>query len=207
MTDLISRKKIIAVLTIEDANDAVPVANALKAGGVTAIELTLRTPAALEAIKLIRAEVEGVTVAAGTVLRPEQIDDVVKAGADFAVSPGTNPRVIKAAKDAGLFFAPGIMTPSDIECALELGCKLLKFFPAGTSGGMKHLKAMSAPYNHLGLKYIPLGGITCSNVKETLSEKIIAAVGGSWLASPDLIKAKNFDKIQALASEAIAAIS
>ncbi len=207
MQKLIEEKKIIAVLTIEDVKNAVPVAQALKAGGVTAIELTLRTPVALEAIKRIRSEVEGVTIGAGTVLCPKQVDEVIAAGAHFAVSPGINPRVVKAAKEAGIFFAPGIMTPSDIECALEFDCKLLKFFPAGTTGGMKHLKAMSAPYNHLGLKYIPLGGITCANVKETLSEKIIAAVGGSWLATPELIKAGEFAKIQALAAEAMATIA
>ena len=207
MLDTISQKKIIAVLTVEDANDAVPLANALKEGGVTAIELTLRTPAALESIRRIRGEVEGITIGAGTVLKPEQVKEVISAGAHFAVSPGLNPRVLAAAKDAGIFFAPGIMTPSDIEAALEFDCKLLKFFPAGTTGGMKHLKAMSAPYNHLGLKYIPLGGITCANVKETLSEKIIAAVGGSWLATPDLIKAKDFAKIRELAREAITTIS
>ncbi|MBR4597228.1 MAG: bifunctional 4-hydroxy-2-oxoglutarate aldolase/2-dehydro-3-deoxy-phosphogluconate aldolase [Opitutales bacterium] len=203
---IIEEKKIIAVLTIDDAKDAVNVANALKAGGVTAIELTLRTPAALESIRRIRGEVEGMTIAAGTVLKPEQIDGVVKAGADFAVSPGINPRVVKAAQDAGLFFGPGIMTPSEIEMALEFGCTLLKFFPAGTTGGLKHLNAMAAPYKHLGVKFIPLGGITCANVKEILSDKLIAAVGGSWLAKPDVINSGNFAEIERLAREAMAAI-
>lgn len=198
---IIEEKKIIAVLTIDNAKDAVPVANALKAGGVTAIELTLRTPAALEAIRRIRGEVEGVTVAAGTVLKSEQVKQVVEAGADFAVSPGINPRVVKAAQDAGLFFGPGIMTPSEIEMALELDCTLLKFFPAGTTGGLKHLNAMAAPYKHLGVKFIPLGGITCANVKEILSDKLIAGVGGSWLAKPDVINSGNFAEIERLARE------
>lgn len=212
MTDLeirqaIEEKKIIAVLTIDDAKDAIPLANALKAGGVTAIELTLRTPAALESIKRIKAEVEDLLVAAGTVLKPEQVKQVVEAGADFAVSPGINPRVLQAAKDEGLFFGPGIMTPTEIEMALEFDCTLLKFFPAGTTGGLKHLNAMAAPYKHLGVKFIPLGGITCANVKEILSDKLIAAVGGSWLAKPELIKAQKFDEIQRIAAEAIQAIS
>lgn len=205
--EIVEQKKIIAVLTIEDALDAVPVAKALSAGGVKAIELTLRTPAAIEGIKRIRAEVPDVIVAAGTVLKPEQVDEVVKAGAHFAVSPGINPRVLKAAKEAGLFFGPGIMTPSEIEQALEFDCTLLKFFPAGTTGGLKHLNAMAAPYKHLGVKFIPLGGITCANVREILSDKLIAAVGGSWLAKPQLIKEKQFDKIEALAREAIEAIA
>ena len=205
--EVIEQKKIIAVLTIDDANDAIPVAKALSAGGVSAIELTLRTPAALESIRRIRAEVPEMLVAAGTVLKPEQVDEVVKAGAHFAVSPGINPRVVKAAKDAGLFFGPGIMTPSEIEQALEFDCTLLKFFPAGTTGGLKHLNAMAAPYKHLGVKFIPLGGITCANVREILSDKLIAAVGCSWLAKPDVIKAKQFDNITALAREAMAAIA
>ena len=98
------------------------------------------------------------------------------------------------------------MTPSEIEMALEFGCTLLKFFPAGTTGGLKHLNAMAAPYKHLGVKFIPLGGITCANVKEILSDKLIAAVGGSWLAKPDVINSGNFAEIERLAREAMAAI-
>lgn len=200
--DSVKSKKLIAVITINDAKNAVPLAKALYNGGISAIELTLRTDAALESIKRIRAEVPEMVVAAGTVLTPKQIDEVVKAGAHWAVAPGTNPRVLQAAKDAGLFFAPGIMTPSDIEAALEFGCRLLKFFPAGTTGGMKHLKAMSAPYNHLGLSYIPLGGVNTTNLADFVSDPLIAAVGGSWLAKPDQIKNGEFDKIQAQAEEA-----
>lgn len=200
--DSVKSKKLIAVITINDAKNAVPLAKALYNGGISAIELTLRTDAALESIKRIRAEVPEMVVAAGTVLTPKQIDEVVKAGAHWAVAPGTNPRVLQSAKDAGLFFAPGIMTPSDIEAALEFDCRLLKFFPAGTTGGMKHLKAMSAPYNHLGLSYIPLGGVNTTNLADFVSDPLIAAVGGSWLAKPDQIKNGEFDKIQAQAEEA-----
>lgn len=200
--DSVKSKKLIAVITINDAKNAVPLAKALYNGGISAIELTLRTDAALESIRKIRAEVPEMVVAAGTVLTPKQIDEVVKAGAHWAVAPGTNPRVLQAAHDAGLFFAPGIMTPSDIEAALEFGCRLLKFFPAGTTGGMKHLKAMSAPYNHLGLSYIPLGGVNTTNLADFVSDPLIAAVGGSWLAKPDQIKNGEFDKIQAQAEEA-----
>lgn len=200
--DSVKSKKLIAVITINDAKNAVPLAKALYNGGISAIELTLRTDAALESIRRIRAEVPEMVVAAGTVLTPKQIDEVVKAGAHWAVAPGTNPRVLQAAQDAGLFFAPGIMTPSDIEAALEFGCRLLKFFPAGTTGGMKHLKAMSAPYNHLGLSYIPLGGVNTTNLADFVSDPLIAAVGGSWLAKPDQIKNGEFDKIQAQAEEA-----
>ncbi len=207
MKEIIAQKKIIAVLTIDDAKDAVPLANALAAGGISAIELTLRTPAALEAIRRIKGEVPEVLVAAGTVLRPDQVGEVVKAGADFAVAPGMNPRVVKAAHDAGLFFGPGIMTPSEIEAALEFGCTLLKFFPAGTTGGLKHLNAMAAPYKHLGVKFIPLGGITQANVREILADPLIAAVGGSWLAKPELVKAGRFDEITRIAREAAGAVA
>lgn len=205
MKEIIAQKKIIAVLTIDDAKDAVPLANALAAGGISAIELTLRTPAALEAIRRIKGEVPEVLVAAGTVLRPDQVGEVVKAGADFAVAPGMNPRVVKAAHDAGLFFGPGIMTPSEIEAALEFSCTLLKFFPAGTTGGLKHLNAMAAPYKHLGVKFIPLGGITQANVREILADPLIAAVGGSWLAKPELVRAGRFDEITRIAREAAGA--
>ncbi len=207
MKEIIAQKKIIAVLTIDDAKDAVPLANALAAGGISAIELTLRTPAALEAIRRIKGEVPEVLVAAGTVLRPDQVGEVVKAGADFAVAPGMNPRVVKAAHDAGLFFGPGIMTPSEIEAALEFGCTLLKFFPAGTTGGLKHLNAMAAPYKHLGVKFIPLGGITQANVREILADPLIAAVGGSWLAKPELVRAGRFDEITRIAREAAGAVA
>lgn len=207
MKEIIAQKKIIAVLTIDDAKDAVPLANALAAGGISAIELTLRTPAALEAIRRIKGEVPEVLVAAGTVLRPDQVGEVVKAGADFAVAPGMNPRVVKAAHDAGLFFGPGIMTPSEIEAALEFGCTLLKFFPAGTTGGLKHLNAMAAPYKHLGVKFIPLGGITQANVREILADPLIAAVGGSWLAKPELVRAGRFDEITRIAREAVGAVA
>ncbi|MES1167330.1 MAG: bifunctional 4-hydroxy-2-oxoglutarate aldolase/2-dehydro-3-deoxy-phosphogluconate aldolase, partial [Pseudomonadota bacterium] len=137
---------VIAVLTVDDPVDAVPLARALAAGGVTAIELTLRTPRALESIRRIRAEMPETLIGAGTVLNPGQLDEVKKAGALFAVAPGCNPSTLRAAKEMGLPFAPGVATPSDVEIAVEHGCRLLKFFPAGTSGGLAHLAAMGAPF-------------------------------------------------------------
>ncbi len=202
----VSKTGVVAVIIIEEPADAVPLAQALKAGGISVIELTLRTPRALEAIKRIRAEMPDILIGAGTVLNPGQLKEVKDAGAFFAVSPGCNPSTLRAAKDLGLPFAPGIANPSDIEIALEHGCRLLKYFPAGTSGGLPHLQAMGAAFNHLGVKYIPLGGITIDTLGEYLKSPLVAAVGGSWLAKPEVIKAKNWAAITAAAAAATAVV-
>jgi 2-dehydro-3-deoxyphosphogluconate aldolase/(4S)-4-hydroxy-2-oxoglutarate aldolase len=138
----------------------------------------------------------------GTVLTPEQVDQIVAAGAAFGVAPGTNPRVIRAAQASGLPFAPGIATPSDIEAALELGCRLLKLFPAEPSGGLNYLNSIAAPFAHLGVRYIPLGGVQPDNMSTYLSNPHVAAVGGSWLAPRDLIDGQNWTEITRRAREA-----
>ncbi len=201
MINEFEKRKLVAVLTIDKVENAVPVARALAEGGITAIELTLRTDAGIDSIKAIRKELPDVYVGAGTVLTPEQAKQAYEAGACFAVAPGTNARVIKAANELGLPFGPGIFTPSDIEVALENGCRMLKYFPA-TSCGMDHLRAMSAPYKHMGIKFIPLGGVNLGNLKEMLSDPLIAAVGGSWLAKPDMIANLKLDEIRANAQAA-----
>jgi 2-dehydro-3-deoxyphosphogluconate aldolase/(4S)-4-hydroxy-2-oxoglutarate aldolase len=190
---------------IDRVDDAVPVAEALLRGGVDAMELTLRTDAALPALELITGSVPEMLAGIGTIIKKEQVNQAKDSGAAFGVSPGTNIDIIKAAQDAGLPFAPGIMTPSDIERALPFGCEILKFFPAGSSGGIKHLKNIAAPYAHLGLKYVPLGGINQGNMKDYLKEDIIAAVGGSWIASRDLIDSGQWDQITSNASSAVQA--
>lgn len=200
---------VLAVLTIDKAADAAPLAQALLAGGVRAMELTLRTPAALEAIEAVRTEAPEMIVGAGTVLTPEQIEQVAEVGARFAVSPGFNPNVLLAAKQRGVPFAPGIVTPSDIEAALEFGCRVLKLFPCEASGGLPYLRNIAAPYNHLGLKYIPLGGVKQSNLAEYLSEPLVAAVGGSWLAPQDAVTRGDWQHIEELskaASETVRAV-
>jgi 2-dehydro-3-deoxyphosphogluconate aldolase / (4S)-4-hydroxy-2-oxoglutarate aldolase len=198
----IERCGVIAVLVIDDAKHAVPLARALVAGGVDVMELTLRTPAALEALRRVRAEVREMLAGIGTVLTPQQVEEVAKLKAAFAVSPGTNPRVIAAARERDLPFMPGVATPSDIEAALELGCRDLKFFPAEACGGLAYLKNMAAPYAHLGVRFVPLGGLTTKNLKDYLAEPSIMAVGGSWLTPRPLIQAEAWDKITANASEA-----
>ena len=200
----IAARGVVAVLVIDQVESAVPVAEALLAGGVDAMELTLRTEAALPSLEAIANSVPDMLAGIGTILSVEQVRQVVDAGASFGVAPGVNPKVIEAASGAGLPFAPGIMTPSDIEASLEFGCQVLKFFPAGSSGGLKHLKNIAAPYAHLGLKYIPLGGVNAGNMGEYLGEGAIAAVGGSWLAGRDLINAGDWGTITANAKEAVA---
>lgn len=206
LSDQLHRSGVIAVLMIDDASDAVPVARALLAGGVNCMELTLRTPAAMEALKRIRAEVPSMTAGVGTILTPQQARDVKAAGAAFGVSPGINPRVVGEAVQLGLPFAPGICTPSDIEVALEHGCTLLKFFPCEPSGGLPFLRAIAAPYAHLGVKFIPLGGIDENNAVRYTRDPFVHAIGGSWLAPKDVIARKDWDTITTNARRASAII-
>ncbi len=193
--DKIDETGIIAVLVIDKVQNAVPLAHALLEGGVDTIELTLRTEAAIKAAEVIKKEVPEITLGFGTVLTTEQVKAAVGAGADFAVAPGCNPRVISEAIKQGLSFAPGIMTPTDIEVAVEQGCRVLKYFPAESSGGMAHLKNMASPYQYLNLKFIPLGGCNMSNVVSYLESPLITAIGGSWLANRSLIQNRSWGEI------------
>lgn len=202
MLHQIERSGVISVLIIEEVSHAVPLAKALLAGGVDAMELTLRTDAAIDGLKQIREQVPEMTAGIGTVLNTGQIDEIVAAGAQFAVSPGLNPSVVKKAQDANLPFAPGVMTPSDIEAALELGCRELKFFPAMPSGGLPMLNSIRAPYAHLGVRFIPLGGVNADNMESWLSNPGVFAVGGSWLTPKDAVRAGNWEEITRRAAEA-----
>ncbi|MDR2445064.1 MAG: bifunctional 4-hydroxy-2-oxoglutarate aldolase/2-dehydro-3-deoxy-phosphogluconate aldolase [Spirochaetaceae bacterium] len=203
ITKKIEISAIIAVLVIDDAADAVPLAKALLRGGVDAIELTLRTPAALDALLKIKAEVPGITAGIGTILTPVQVREAKEHGADFGVAPGYNPTVLKSARIMGLPYAPGVSTASEIETAYEMGCKTLKLFPAESLGGISYLESVNAPYAHLGIRYIPLGGVGIGNLKAYLENEAILAVGGSWLAPRKLINEKNWDRISKNCEEAI----
>ena len=145
-------------------------------------------------------------VGAGTDLWPEQVRQVAEAGAAFAVAPGMNPRVVQAAQAAGLPFMPGVVTPSDIEQALECGCRELKFFPAEPSGGLNYLKNIAAPYAHLNVRYIPLGGLSPANAGSYLEDSQVLAVGGSWIAKREMIQAGNWAAITKNAAEARALV-
>jgi len=192
---------VVAGFAVENIDHAVPLSKALLAGGICVIELTLRTPVALEAIRQVCKEVPEMLVIAGTVLTPEQAVAVNEAGAHCAVAPGTNPRVVRAAHDAGLPFAPGIATPSELEAAIEMGCRFVKFFPAGAMGGIPYLRNMSVPYRHLGIQYFPLGGVNLENIVEYLQEDNIPVAGGPWLTKEELILNEDWEAITARAAE------
>jgi len=202
LAETVSSAGVVAVLIIDDAGDAVPLARALLEGGVGVMELTLRTPAALDALREIRRGVPEMVAGIGTIITVDQLHAAHAAGAAFGVSPGCNARLLAAAREAGLSFGPGIATPSDIETALEHDCRLLKFFPAEPSGGLDYLRAIAAPYAHLGLRYIPLGGLTAANAASYLEDPLIAAIGGSWIAPRDLIRANDWTMITVRAREA-----
>lgn len=207
LAEKVREARIVAVLSVNDKNDAVDLANALADGGIKAIELTLRTPNAFECASAIVEKAQKIMLGIGTVLTPEQAEEAKRRGADFAVSPGCNVCVIDAAQKAGLPFAPGIMTPSEIEQSLEHGCTLMKYFPAGTTGGMKHLESMAAPYKHLSVSFIPLGGLKLANMGEYLSSPLVAAIGGSWIAPAKLINERDWAAIRKNAEEATAALN
>jgi 2-dehydro-3-deoxyphosphogluconate aldolase/(4S)-4-hydroxy-2-oxoglutarate aldolase len=193
---------VIAVLIIDKVEHAVPVAKALLSGGIGAMELTLRTPAAIDSLIRINEHVPKMLAGIGTILTPEQVEVIVKAGAAFGVAPGLNPDVVLKAQELQLPFAPGVATPSELEKAISLGCKEIKFFPAEAMGGLKYLKSFSAPYKHLGIRYIPLGGLNAGNMADYLKEPSVLALGGSWISKRELIQKQDWKTITSNAAEA-----
>jgi 2-dehydro-3-deoxyphosphogluconate aldolase/(4S)-4-hydroxy-2-oxoglutarate aldolase len=198
------RKRVVPVAVIDALEDAVPLARALAAGGLPLIEITLRTACAVDCIRAIGSDCPEVLVGAGTILELSQLKAAIEAGARFGVSPGLNPQVVRAAREQQLLFIPGVMTPSDVESGLSLGCHLLKFFPADAAGGIKMLKALAAPYAPAGARFIPLGGISVVNMAEYLAMPVVPAVGGSWLCDRKLVREKKWGEISALAAAAVA---
>ena len=186
---------VVSVLVIDDVQHAVPLARALLDGGIDVMELTLRTPAAIESLESIRKSVPEMLAGIGTILTRHQVAKVVESGAGFGVAPGLNANIVAEAQKLGLAFAPGIVTPSDVELAIELGCRELKFFPAEPSGGLAYLKSLAAPYAHLGVRYIPLGGVNIANLPAYMSDPNVMAVGGSWLAPRADINAEDWQTI------------
>ncbi len=186
--------RIVPVITIDDPDDAVPLARALSDGGLSCAEITFRTPRAPEALHRITTEVPDLFAGAGTVLTPEQAAQARAAGAQFIVAPGLKPRVADYCTTEGIPFYPGVATPSDVETALEHGLTMLKFFPAEPMGGLSFLKAIAAPY--VDVSFMPTGGINASNVASYLAFKRVVACGGSWMAPADWISGKQFDRIR-----------
>lgn len=197
----ISKIGIVPVIALDEVKDAKPLAKALIDGGLPCAEVTFRTAAAEESIRVIAEEFPEMLVGAGTVLTTEQVDKAVAAGAKFIVSPGLNPEVVKYCVDKNIPVCPGCSNPSDIEQAISLGLDVVKFFPAEAAGGLAMIKAMSAPY--VNMKFMPTGGINAKNLNEYLGFKKIIACGGSWMVKSDMIKAGEFDKITALTKEAV----
>ncbi|GAA1311190.1 bifunctional 4-hydroxy-2-oxoglutarate aldolase/2-dehydro-3-deoxy-phosphogluconate aldolase [Streptomyces sp. NPDC048685] len=193
---------VVPVVVLEDAADAVPLARALVAGGLPAIEVTLRTAAALDAIRAIVAEVPDAVVGAGTVISGRNVSDTVAAGARFLVSPGWTDRLLDAMKASGVPFLPGVSTTSEVVALLERGVTEMKFFPAEAAGGTAYLKALSAPLPQA--RFCPTGGISLASAPSYLALPNVGCVGGSWMVPADAIAAKDWARVERLASEAAA---
>ena len=197
----ISLAGLVPVIKVEDAADAVPLCKALADGGLPVAEITFRSDAAEQAIKNVHEALPQIILGAGTVLTPEQADRAIAAGATYIVSPGLNPVVVKHCIERGVPVVPGCANPSDVEVALSLGLKTVKFFPAEALGGVKVIKAMSAPYG--GLTFLPTGGINEKNLMDYLSFPKIIACGGSWMVPADAVAAKDWGKIESLTRQAV----
>ena len=191
---------IVPVVVLNDAKDAAPLAKALCDGGLPCAEVTFRTDAAEESIRIMAEQFPNMLVGAGTVLTTDQVDRAVAAGAKFIVSPGLNPKIVRYCVEKNIPITPGTTNPSDIEQAIECGLEVVKFFPAEQAGGLAMLKAMAAPYTML--KFMPTGGINTKNLKEYLGFSKILCCGGSWMVKGDMIKNKEFDKITEMTREA-----
>ena len=196
----IGQTGIVPVVVLNKVSDAEPLAAALIAGGLPCAEVTFRTDAAEESIRAISKKYPDMFVGAGTVLTTEQVDRAIGAGAKFIVSPGLNPKVVEYCIKKNYPICPGIMTPTELEVALGFGLDVVKFFPAENAGGLKMIKAMSAPYTMM--KFMPTGGINATNVRDYLACDKILACGGSWMVKGDLINAGNFGEIEKLTKEA-----
>ncbi|MEI4488873.1 bifunctional 4-hydroxy-2-oxoglutarate aldolase/2-dehydro-3-deoxy-phosphogluconate aldolase [Frigidibacter sp. MR17.14] len=202
--DRIAALGVVPVIAIERVEHALPLADALLEGGLSVAEITFRTEAAAEVMALLGARRPELLMGAGTILRADQVTRAVAAGAAFGLAPGLDPAIVRAAEAAGLPFAPGIMTPTDLSLAAAQGCRLMKFFPAMPAGGPSMLRNICAPFAHLGLRFVPTGGVTQDNMAEWLALPEIAAVGGTWIARPEDLRAGDWGGIAARARAAVA---
>lgn len=205
MIDRILAKRIVPVVVLNHVESAEPLAEALLEGGLDIMEITFRTAAAEASIERIAARYPEILLGAGTLLDKEQVKRAKNAGAVFGLAPGFNPEIVAAANEAGLQFSPGVMTPSEVEGALALGCRLLKFFPAEVAGGVNMLKALAGPYSHTGVRFIPTGGVSMGNLAAYLQLPVVAAIGGSWMVDKQFVSAGKWAEITRITREAIAA--
>jgi 2-dehydro-3-deoxyphosphogluconate aldolase/(4S)-4-hydroxy-2-oxoglutarate aldolase len=200
----LTQHRLIPVIALEEVEAALPLADALLEGGLPVVEITFRTAAAAEVLRVLCRERPQLLVGAGTILTAANLEATKSAGAAFAVAPGLNPRIVEQAQKLDLPFLPGVATPTDIEAALALGCKLLKFFPAEALGGVAMLEALSAPYKHAGIRFVPTGGVTPSNLPNYLALDTVAAVGGTWLAKKEDLANGNWPAVRERCREAVA---
>ena len=198
------QRPLIPVIVIENAEDAEPLAEALLEGGMDVVEITFRTAAAAGAIERIRKAFPDMLVGAGTVVTPELAQRAIDAGVSFGLAPGLNPDTVRFFQSKDILFIPGVMTPSEIEQGLSLGCKLLKFFPAGPAGGVGMLKALGGPYAGQGVQFCPTGGVSLDNMNDYLSLPIVSNIGGSWLATQQQITNKQWAVITGQVKAALA---
>ncbi len=199
----IARRRVVPVAAIDDVELAIPLAEALLRAGLDIIEIAFRTPAAASAIGRIAERLPEMLVGAGTVLDSDQLARAVEAGARFAVSPGLNKHLVKAAGKAGIDLFPGVMTPTEVSKAIALGCLTLKLFPAEQAGGVGMLKALEGPYGHTGVRFIPTGGISAANMSSYLTRPSVVAVGGSWLTEKKLLQSRDWSEVERLTREAL----
>ncbi len=192
--------RLVPVVVVQEAKDALPLAEALDAGGLGCAEITFRSAAAVDAIKAM-AEDRRVLVGAGTVLRPQQLEEAVAAGAKFIVTPGFSPEIVRLAQEASVPVFPGVATATEIQMALDQGVEVVKFFPAEAMGGVATLKALAGPFPMV--RFIPTGGVTADNLARYLELKTVLAVGGSWMVAPGLLAERRFDEVRRLAADAV----
>ncbi|WP_210447086.1 bifunctional 4-hydroxy-2-oxoglutarate aldolase/2-dehydro-3-deoxy-phosphogluconate aldolase [Vibrio crassostreae] len=200
LNEQLANLKVIPVIAINRAEDAIPLGKALVENGMPCAEITLRTECAIEAIRIMRKEFPDMLIGSGTVLTNEQVDASIEAGVDFIVSPGFNPRTVQYCIDKGVAIVPGVNNPSLVEQAMEMGLRTLKFFPAEPSGGTGMLKALTAVYP---IKFMPTGGVSLKNVDEYLSIPSVLACGGTWMVPTNLIDEGKWDELGKLVRDAV----
>lgn len=208
MTTMLERMqsaKVLPVVLVESVDHAIKLSEALLRGGINTVEITLRTSCAIDAMKAVKESVPGVTVCAGTITRQADLDAVAEAGVDFAVSPGMTVNLIRHAQEIGMPFLPGLSTPSEMMAGMELGLDAFKLFPATAVGGYNLLKAIASPL--AGINFCPTGGLNPDNFTDFLALPNVACIGGSWMASPELMNAGEWGKIEEIARQTMAKIN
>jgi 2-dehydro-3-deoxyphosphogluconate aldolase / (4S)-4-hydroxy-2-oxoglutarate aldolase len=203
----LARYGVVPVVGIDEVATALPLADALAEGGLPLVEITFRTAAAADAVRAITSQRPKIIVGAGTILTIESLEAAKAGGAAFGVAPGLNPQIVRHARQLGLPFIPGVATATEIEQALTLGCRLLKFFPAEALGGVAMLEALVAPFRHTGVRFMPTGGITKANLAAYLELDFVVAAGGSWLAKADDLSRDNWDGVRQRCRETLALVT